>query len=129
MVAGNWCRDNKPNQLPLMVMMRHVDVTRLWGLMRDIGIEAVVRTNTEEAINSLKHGRFTGILIYRDFLVEDPLEVILNVRDCDSAIPVIVVGVSSDEHYERILAARDGVYVLPDVRHFLMNDLPELLSV
>ena len=128
MVAPTWCRDNKFDPLPVLVIMCHTDVTRLWNLIADSGMEVVVRTSIEEVMNSLKHGRFTAILTYRELLAEDPLELILNVRDRDSNIPIIVFGASNDENYERILAGRDGVYVLPDVRQSVRIDLPGLLS-
>jgi hypothetical protein len=109
--------------------MRRIDVAVLWDLMSDMGMEAVIRRDIEETMTALKHGRYCGILIFRDHVEEDPLEIILNVRDYAPVLPVIVVGRSLDSEYERILSGRGHVHVLPDLQQPLLSNLPELLSI
>lgn len=120
---------NPSHMWPLLVVMRHGDVAAIFDFMSDIGVEAVVRRNIEETMTALKHGRYSGILIFREHVDDDPLEIILNVRDYAPALPVVVVGSPRDKEYERILSERERVYVLADTQYTLQRNLPELLSI
>jgi CheY-like chemotaxis protein len=59
--------------------------------------------STEAVLHALRHTQAKAILVDRDQKAADELELVLNVRDMDEEIPIILIGSSTDERTERIL--------------------------
>ena len=57
-----------------------------------IGLAPVVRDDMHEALDKIRHDRFAMIVVDRNRADVDVLEFILNVRDIDVELPVVVIG-------------------------------------
>lgn len=91
---------------------------QVWGSMR-------------HSLDKLVHERFAAVVIDRKFTHADVLEFILNVRDIDKTIPVVVVGPGQDEQIERKIVNQDYTVVLAESERAetLARKLSETLSV
>lgn len=67
------------------------------------GFTPIVRRSMQEALDKIRHGRFAGIVVERDWVDVDVLEFVLNVRDYDPHTRVIVAGKSTDPITDRAL--------------------------
>lgn len=74
-------------------------VPQVWGSMR-------------HSLDKLQHQRFAGIIIDRKLTHADVLEFILNVRDVDKHIPVVVIGRGKDERTDRKIAKQNYVTII-----------------
>ena len=63
-------------------------VPQVWGSMR-------------HTLEKLVHNRFAAVIVDRKFTNADVLEFILNVRDINQEIPVVVIGSGNDERIDR----------------------------
>jgi len=63
-------------------------VPQVWGSMR-------------HSLQKLVHQRFAAVIVDRKFTNADVLEFILNVRDINEEIPVIVIGPGNDERIDK----------------------------
>lgn len=73
----------------LVKVFSHIGfVPQVWGSMR-------------HSLDKLLHQRFAAVIVDRKFTHADVLEFILNVRDINQQIPVIVIGSGSDERIDR----------------------------
>lgn len=74
---------------------------QVWGSMR-------------HSLDKLVRERFAAVVIDRKFTRADVLEFILNIRDIDKTIPVVVVGPGKDERIERKIVDQDHTVVLAE---------------
>jgi len=73
----------------LVKILSHVGfVPQVWGSMR-------------HSLDKLLHQSFAAVIVDRKFTNADVLEFILNVRDINQQIPVIVIGPGSDERIDK----------------------------
>jgi len=93
-------------------------VPQVWGSMR-------------HSLDKLVRERFAAVVIDRKFTHADVLEFILNVRDIDKTIPVVVVGPGQDERIEKKIVNQDHTVVLAELERAetLAGKLAEALGI
>ncbi len=94
----------------------------------DLGLAPLVRDSMSSALSKLRSERFAAVLLDRDSTDVDALEFVLNVRDIDEHVPVVVVGRAGDGSDEEALRAQPGTQVLDRSREQVMAALERLLS-
>ena len=94
--------------------------TRVLGVAEELerqGYKALSRTSIMGAMNALRHRPVAWILIDDPDESIDLLELVLNVRDVDAYVPVVVVGDPAHHgEYDRALAACPHVFFLRGAR-------------
>jgi two-component SAPR family response regulator len=92
---------NRANR-DLVEVLSSVDfIPQVWGSMR-------------HSLDKLFHQRFVAVIIDRKFTHADVLEFILNVRDIDKKVPVVVIGNGKEEGIDKKIAKQDYTTVLGD---------------
>lgn len=94
----------------------------------DEGFVPLVRGNMFKAMEKLRHDRFAAVLIDRDDADADVLEFILNVRDVDEHVPIVVVGETSDELESQAVFNQPNIYSLPKDRADFEAELKRLVT-
>jgi CheY-like chemotaxis protein len=93
-----------------------------------LGLAPIGRETMQSALDKLRHERFELVLIDRQSARVDVLELVLNVRDLDRNIPIVVVGRSHDPAEERSLRSQKHVFVIeqPGDREALVRTVERL---
>jgi DNA-binding NtrC family response regulator len=95
--------------------------------LTSFGYKLVVRYEMHAAIDTLQHGNFSAVFVDDDHMSEDTLEFVLNVRDVDDEVPILVVG-GLDDYKRKVLSDRSGVYLVSDSKKELAAKTSELLQ-
>jgi CheY-like chemotaxis protein len=66
----------------------------------------------EGVLHELRHVQTTAILVDRNQKEVDELELVLNVRDMDGNIPIILIGSTTDEHMDLVLSNQPATFVI-----------------
>jgi len=101
---------------------------KLVDALFDLGFAPLVRDSMSSALSKLRSERFAALLVDRDSADVDALEFVLNVRDIDEHVPVVVVGRAGDGDDEEALRAQPGTQVLDRSPERVMAALERLLS-
>ena len=102
------------NLQAVLVLGNHAN-RDLVEVLSSIGFEPQVRGSMQHCLDKLRHEKFAAILIDRKFTRADVLEFILNARDIDEKVPVVVIGYGTDEKYDRKIAKQDRTIILSEV--------------
>ena len=81
-------------------------------ILLDIGLEPLVRKDIQETLYKLRRERLGAIFVDRNRVDVDPLEFVLNVRDVDPEITIVIVGESSSTSEDLALKRQPGVFLL-----------------
>ena len=95
----------------VLIVGRSKDKT-LKGIALSLGLTPWVRQRMREALDDLRHRRFSAVLVDRDNEDVDVLEFILNVRDLDDRVPVFVIAQSQPEGPDKALLSLRRVFLL-----------------
>lgn len=98
----------------------------LIDIILGIGLTPLVRENILSVIDKLRHERFSAIIVDQDCANPDILELILNVRDIDEQIPVVVLGQLSKKEIRKTLASQNKTIVVENTTNG--NKLAEKLE-
>jgi FixJ family two-component response regulator len=86
-------------------------------LLKGLGFASQVWGSMQHSLDKLRHQKFTAIIVDQKFTKADVLEFILNVRDIDKKVPVVVIGNGTDEKIERKISKQDCTTVLDEVEN------------
>ena len=114
----------------LLVLGSMTDRTLVDALF-DLGFAPIVRDSMSSALNKLRSERFAAVLVDGDSTDVDVLEFVLNVRDINEHVPVVVVGRSLDESGEEVLRdylAQLGTVVLDGSPDQVIAGLEQVLN-
>ena len=102
----------------------------LIDILFGIGLAPLVRENIQGVLDKLRHEQFGAIVVDQRYANPDVLELILNVRDIDEQIPVVVLGKLSDETVRKTLASQKQTIVVEDTAdgNKLAGRLEEILT-
>ena len=78
--------------------------------MRSIGLAALRVGTVDDAVKKLKYGFYTAVLLDERCTNVDSLEFVLNVRDVDPAVPILILGPPRKESVDDALRSQRGVY-------------------
>ena len=80
--------------------------------LRDVSLSPTFLKSLDALLHALRHSQATAILVDRDQKKADELELVLNVRDMDEKIPVILIGPSTDKRTDRILLNQPATFLI-----------------
>ncbi len=80
--------------------------------LRELSLVPSFVNSLEGVVHALRHMQARAILVDRDQRGADDLELVLNVRDLDPEIPIILIGSSQEERAERILSSRERTFLI-----------------
>jgi hypothetical protein len=80
--------------------------------MRGMGMTPLVVRSLDDAVTELRHGFFTVVLLDGTRTDVDSLEFVLNVRDVDPAVPIVILGPCLDDTSNGVLHSQQRVYRL-----------------
>ncbi len=84
-------------------------------VLEGLGFASQVWGSMQHSLDKIRHQKFTAILVDQKFTKADVLEFILNVRDIDKKVPVVVIGNGTDEKVARKIAKQGNTTVLSEV--------------
>jgi FixJ family two-component response regulator len=87
------------NSKDILVLGNHAQRDLMQSLSR-VGFVPQVWGSMRHTLDKLLHQRFAAIIVDRKFTNADVLEFILNVRDINKEIPVVVIGSGNDERID-----------------------------
>ena len=89
--------------------------SELMETLFQLGFLPLIRGRMFNALRLIRHERFSAVLIDRNHLEKgDVLEFILNVRDLERQIPIIVVGKSAQPNEDQALATQQNTFLLSE---------------
>jgi len=99
--------------------------------LRGIGVEPEVRGSVPGALERLRRGRLAAILVDRRFTRADALEFVLNVRDIEAVMPVIVIGAAHDKGIDQQILQQNYTAVVDESRDMdlLSGELVRVLDL
>jgi len=111
----------------LLVLGSRTD-RKLVNALLDLGFSPMLRSSMSSALSKLRSERFAAVLVDRGAIDVDALEFVLNVRDINEHVPVVVVGPTDDTDDEEALRAQPGTQVLDRSRERALAELEQALS-
>lgn len=102
------------NSQAVLVLGNHAN-RDLVEVLSNIGFAPQVWGSMQHSLDKLQHEKFAAILVDRKFTHADVLEFILNVRDIDKNISVVVIGPAKDERIDRTILKQERTIVLSEV--------------
>jgi FixJ family two-component response regulator len=99
------------NSKDILVLGSHAQSDLMQSLSR-VGFVPQVWGSMRHTLDKLLHQRFAAVIVDRKFTHADVLEFILNVRDINQEIPVIVIGSGNDERIDRKISKLGRTIIL-----------------
>lgn len=104
------------NSQAVLVLGNHANKD-LVNVLSNIGFAPQVWGSMQHSLDKLRHEKFAAILVDLKFTHADVLEFILNVRDIDKKVPVVVIGTVEDERIDRKIVKQAHTRVLTEVEN------------
>ena len=105
----------------MMVMISNLNPTTQ-AILNRIGTRQILVSNTLEAVQQLRRSRFNAIIIDRDCAPFDTLEFVLNVRDFEPSITIVVLADNLDTTNTHALESQPQTLLLEK------KDIGELIT-
>ena len=99
------------NSQIVLVLGNHTN-RDLVEVLSGLGFASQVWGSMQHSLEKIRNQQFTAILVDQKFTKADVLEFILNVRDIDKKVPVVVIGNGTDERINRKIAKQDHTTVV-----------------
>jgi DNA-binding NtrC family response regulator len=81
-------------------------------MLREIGIAPTFVRTLEGVVHALRHMKAAAVLVDRNQGGADDLELVLNVRDLDPEIPIILIGATRGDRADEILSSQQATYLI-----------------
>jgi FixJ family two-component response regulator len=82
--------------------------------LANIGFVPEVWGSVRHSLDKVRRRRLSGVVVDRKFTHADVLEFILNVRDINRTIPVVVIGSGKNKRIEGKISKQDRTVVLSE---------------
>jgi hypothetical protein len=92
-----------------------------------MGFIPLVKSDLNRVIYDLRHERFILMIYDGDGLEIDPLEFVLNVRDMDGIIPIVILGSAIDEREKQLLKREPNVFMVENYYQEFKTILNQIL--
>jgi FixJ family two-component response regulator len=99
------------NSQAVLVLGNHANRDLVQTLSR-VGFAPQVWASMRHSLDKLLHQRFAAVIVDRKFTHADVLEFILNVRDINREIPIVVIGSGKDEQMDQKIRIQGGTIML-----------------
>jgi len=97
--------------------------------LSEIGYRPLTAQSMWTAISAMRSDHFAAVFIDVAHIDDDILELVLNIRDISTVVPVVIVGELTDERLTRALDLRTRVHRMADTdRKHLQQKAEEVLS-
>lgn len=103
-----------PADLSRVLTIEGAGHSELQQRCRDWGFAAVATQSMWTAVSAVRADDFKAIVIDLESITDDILELVLNLRDINSVIPILVIGEPADNHLKQALHNRKGVHLLQE---------------
>jgi DNA-binding NtrC family response regulator len=90
----------------VLVLGNHAS-KKLPNILSSLGFAPQVWGSMRHSLDKLRRHKFAAVVMDLKFNQTDPLEFILNIRDIDDKVPVIVFGSAKDKKIEREILKQD----------------------
>lgn len=94
----------------------------------DLGFMPLMRKEMQRALDRIRHEQFAAVFLDRKKGEVDVLEFILNVRDIDPQVPVIVIGKVAEESQRKFIFTQEHVFLFNDTPAELKREIPRVLT-
>jgi len=98
-------------------------------MLFDMGVVPIVRKRMLPALDRIRHESFDAVFLDENRGDVDVLEFVLNVRDHDSEIPVVVVGGISNDREHRLVYSMQPVFLVKDNYNELERQVQQVLDL
>ena len=99
----------------IVLVLGNIANRDLIEVLSGLGFASQVWGSMQHSLEKIRHQKFTAILVDQKFTHADVLEFILNVRDIDKKVPVVVIGNGVDENITQKIAKQDHTTILSEV--------------
>jgi DNA-binding NtrC family response regulator len=99
------------NSQAVLVLGNHANRDLVKTLSR-VGFTPQVWGSMRHSLEKLVHQRFTAVIVDRKFTTADILEFVLNVRDINQQIPVVIIGSGSDKRIDKKISRLEHTIIL-----------------
>jgi len=99
------------NSQVVLVLSNHANRDLVQTLSR-AGFDPQVWGSMRHSLDKLHQQKFAAVIVDRKFTHADALEFILNVRDINQKIPVVVIGSEKDEQMDKEIMRQNRTIIL-----------------
>ena len=101
------------------------------NILKDLGFSPDIRGSVLHSLEHLQKQRVAAVVVDRDFTHADVLEFLLNVKDIDDSLPVVVVGRTGRDSVEQALRSQRQAAFIDDSKNkkALASKLGNILSL
>ena len=99
----------------IVLVLGNIANRKLVEILSGLGFASQVWGSMQHSLEKLQQQKFTAILVDQKFTHTDVLEFILNVRDIDKKVPVVVIGNGTDEKITRNIAKQDHITMVSEI--------------
>lgn len=104
------------NQLAVLILGNRKQ-QELNEMIFDLGFIPIEREDMIQALNMLHHENFSAVFINYNHVDIDALEFILNVRDMDLNLPVVIIGELKEKWEQSALKNQSQVHYFPELKN------------
>lgn len=115
------------NNSSIVLVLGEEERSELMEMLFELGYLPLMRKDILNALDKIRHEKCAAVFLDQSHEDVDVLEFILNVRDIDSRIPVIVVGQLEDESHRRIIFRQEHLFLLNGTPANLKRDIQKVL--
>ncbi len=90
----------------VLVLGNHAS-RKLPNILSSLGFAPQVWGSMQHSLDKLRRHKFAAVIVDRKFNRADPLEFILNIRDIDDKVPVVILGSPKDKRIESKIHQQD----------------------
>jgi DNA-binding NtrC family response regulator len=96
----------------IVLVLGNIANRDLVEILEGLGFASQVWGSMQHSLEKLRHQKYTAILVDQKFTHTDVLEFILNVRDIDKKIPVVVIGNGTTERIAQKISNQNNTILL-----------------
>jgi FixJ family two-component response regulator len=95
----------------VLVLGNHAS-RKLPNILSSLGFAPQVWGSMRHSLDKLRRHKFAAVIVDQKFNRADPLEFILNIRDIDDKVPVVVLGSSKEKRIESEILKQNLTVIL-----------------
>ena len=88
------------------------DSSYLGEILGNLGLATVLCTQAQETQEKLRHNHFAAVLLDHEYYESDVLELVLNVQDIDSEVPILIISKSQKVKDKDLLVSLGRIYLI-----------------
>lgn len=113
---------------PTVLILSPEDRNELVETAFEVGLIPLIRHRLIGALETVRHERLAALIFDIDHSDVDLIELVLNVRDVQKGLPVIVAGLDPSEHERRFISSQNKVHLVPLKKGVLASSIRQLVG-